>query len=273
MLEAVGGTAGLAVQMRAGRQADCKRVLGQVKREVARDYRAWIAAEHRDERWYAEANLEEALAAFERVIHHCVPEPQEIVGAKLNGETLAGLLLDRAAPHHAAFAEDSPNPAARPVFRTIVRETYERVRTNPDYAATLRSYIDEALLTGQDRIETKLDAGQTRTDAKLDAILQAIAANVSAEKHVPLATLREIVASLGERDTPLEPAAVEARLRALADEYLALKARLERLSNDDPEVQALRREAAALLDRGDFPAADARLAAGRGPRPGKRGGA
>lgn len=47
---------------------------------------------------------------------------------------------------------------------------------------------------------------------------------------------------------------------AKADEYQALAARLNRLTNDDPEVRALRRAAAAAIEAGEFEAADLRLA-------------
>ena len=48
------------------------------------------------------------------------------------------------------------------------------------------------------------------------------------------------------------PATIEAKIRAKADDYRELSARLQRLTNADPRVQALRGEARALLDLGDL---------------------
>lgn len=252
LLEGLTAAGGLFLGVRSGREADCRRVLDKVKREVADGYRAWIAVEHRDQPWYHQANLDNAITELERVIDHCVPSPQDMVGVDLNGDDLASLLLERAARHSPIFREGGPNPAASAIFRTIVRTTYERVRTNPNYAATLRTYIDEELL-GRTR---DLLAGQRQADAKLDAILAA----VSVERSVPLPVLREILVGFGEQAAALDPATIEARLRAKADEYQSLAVRLNRLTNDDPEVQVLRRAAAALIEAGAFEAADLRLA-------------
>ena len=102
----------------------------------------------------------------------------------------------------------------------------------------------EELLTGQTAIQRQLAA---------------LAAQVSADKGVPLPVLREILERLGEAETPLDAAQIEQRLRAKADEYQELRDRLGRLTNDDPRVQALRREAAALIGQARFDEADASL--------------
>lgn len=259
VLEAATGAGGFLLGRQQGRDADFRRVLVGVKREVERDYRAWIEAEHGGKSWFHKANLDNAIAELERVIEHCVPDPSDIVGVNLNGGKLADLLLARAAQHSPAFRESGDNPAARGIFRTIVANTFERARTNAEYAATLRTYIDEELLARTGRTEAVV----TRTERKVDAArdkLDAILAKVSADKGVPLPVLQEILAQLGERDVPLDATVIEARLRAKADEYHELTARLRRLAGDDERVQELRREAAALIDRGDFGGADARLA-------------
>ena len=93
----------------------------------------------------------------------------------------------------------------------------------------------------------------------IQSALATILAAVGADKGVPLPALREILARLGDSDAPLDPAAIEQRLRAKADEYAALRERLNRLSNDDPRVQELRQLAASLIAAGDFAGADTAL--------------
>jgi len=62
---------------------------------------------------------------------------------------------------------------------------------------------------------------------------------------------------LGERNLP--PEQLGARLETIAASYVEIQTRLRALSNDDPEVAALRREAAGLIEAGDFDAARAKL--------------
>ena len=72
--------------------------------------------------------------------------------------------------------------------------------------------------------------------------------------------LRQILAGFGEQGTDLEASQIRAApFGAKADEYSELRERLNSLTNDDPRVQALRHEAAALIDAGEFDPADAKL--------------
>ena len=78
-----------------------------------------------------------------------------------------------------------------------------------------------------------------------------------------IATLRSILEGFGERLVDFDAVTIETRLRAKADDYRELTARLQRLTNADPRVQELRGEAKRLLDQGDF--ACRRCAAGAAP--------
>jgi tetratricopeptide (TPR) repeat protein len=77
---------------------------------------------------------------------------------------------------------------------------------------------------------------------------------------LPIPVARGIVEGFGEQAGVLDAEGIERALNQKAEDYRNLKERLDRLSNDDPAVQALRREASCLIDAGDFAAADARLA-------------
>jgi tetratricopeptide (TPR) repeat protein len=107
-------------------------------------------------------------------------------------------------------------------------------------------------LTDRD-VVPKLDA--------LAAMQNTILNAVQAEKGVPLEVLRQILDVFGDSGAWLEAGEVEERLRAKADEYQALRQRLERLpSDEDADVQRQRREAGELISAGRFDAADAALA-------------
>jgi tetratricopeptide (TPR) repeat protein len=78
---------------------------------------------------------------------------------------------------------------------------------------------------------------------------------------LPIALARKIMEAFGERSETLSVEHIEQIFYRKAEEYRRLKERLASLSEDDPQVQLLRREASELVDAGDFTAADARLAA------------
>jgi tetratricopeptide (TPR) repeat protein len=167
VLEALATTGSLAIAVKGAKRGDFARMLGRVKREVDQGYRDWIARAHGQKPWYVEANIENALYEFEQVIGHCVPTFDDVVRADLDGRRLADLLLARAAQSNPAFSSGGDNPAARDVFRTIVAQTFERVRSHPEYAAQLRAYIDQATLTRLDEIKAQGE----RIESKFDTVI------------------------------------------------------------------------------------------------------
>jgi tetratricopeptide (TPR) repeat protein len=86
-------------------------------------------------------------------------------------------------------------------------------------------------------------------------------AEISREKGVPEAPLREVLKRLGE--TEVAEAEIPDRLAKAADELLRLRADLTRLTNDRPEFAAIRARASAAIDRGDFDAARSALREGQ----------
>ncbi len=169
VLEAIATSRSFAFAIKKARRGDFVRMLGRVKREVDRGYRDWIARAHGQEPWYLKANIDNAIFEFEQVIGRCVPEPNDVVGVDLDGHRLAEFLLTKAAQSSRAFSKNSDNPAARDIFRTIVAQTFERIRSHPEYAAKLRTYIDQVALTRlgdikaqTGRIESTPQRGQKR---------------------------------------------------------------------------------------------------------------
>jgi tetratricopeptide (TPR) repeat protein len=98
-----------------------------------------------------------------------------------------------------------------------------------------------------------------RAEARHKEIMEGLARLAYAE-GVPLDALRAILASMGEEAEKATAEEVQKKLTAKAAEFKELTDRLNRLSNADPEVARLRREAADALTKGRFKEADAHLA-------------
>ncbi|HXZ02700.1 MAG TPA: tetratricopeptide repeat protein [Stellaceae bacterium] len=96
---------------------------------------------------------------------------------------------------------------------------------------------------------------------KLSEQFAALAEQVARDKGVPAAPLRAVLVKLGEAHVPDHE--IPQRLDAAADELIALRAQLLRLTNERPELAAIRKRALALIDRGDFDQARAVLNRGR----------
>lgn len=181
----------------------------------------------------------------------------------------------------AAFAEILKDPRkypqAREAFhiateklgRDLGRATLDAVRGLDDRLDALTSGLDalDILRAGvihhlelipkiaDDTAATR--DGVTSANDKLDKIMRRIAQ----AEGVPLDALRTILTDMGEAADELDADQIEERLRAKAREFNALTDRLNRLSNDDPEVRRLRHAAAEALSMGRFAQADTHLAA------------
>lgn len=104
----------------------------------------------------------------------------------------------------------------------------------------------------------------TRIEDKADELLRLNRRQIELleqEKGVPHAALRAVLGQLGADG--VDNAAIPARLGKFAEDFLALRAELDRRTNAPAEVEALRRRARDALDAGDLPAAAARLAEAR----------
>jgi tetratricopeptide (TPR) repeat protein len=92
----------------------------------------------------------------------------------------------------------------------------------------------------------EIRATQVTQGAAIDEILRI----VSAEKGVPVAPLRQILARLGELDVPHER--IVERLDASASEYLSLREKWLQVAESTPDVAEVKAEALVLIDAGDF---------------------
>jgi hypothetical protein len=81
----------------------------------------------------------------------------------------------------------------------------------------------------------------------LNATEKAMAEALAREKGVPIAALTQILARLGETTNSDSPTEVQSQLEQKAAEYVALRQQVVTLSDDDPKVISLRREAEVAL--------------------------
>jgi tetratricopeptide (TPR) repeat protein len=130
------------------------------------------------------------------------------------------------------------------------------VFANPDDLAKSIAYSAILDLLVADNAKKAAQARAPSQEQKLDEILK----RLSADKSVPLETLRAILASMGEAAASYNAAEIEQKLGAKASEFRELTDRLNRLSNDDPMVTQLRAEASTALAGGSFERTDQLLA-------------
>jgi len=130
------------------------------------------------------------------------------------------------------------------------------VFANPDDLAKSIAYSAILDLLVADNAKKAAQARAPSQEQKLDEILK----RLSADKSVPLDTLRAVLASMGEAAASYNAAEIEQKLGAKASEFRDLTDRLNRLSNADPVVAQLRAGASTALGGGSFERADQLLA-------------
>jgi DNA-binding winged helix-turn-helix (wHTH) protein/tetratricopeptide (TPR) repeat protein len=116
-----------------------------------------------------------------------------------------------------------------------------------------------------------LEASANRGDAWRDAHIerlnelskgqQALLAAINRERGTPYSVLAQILQRLGETTVISDPSEIERKLQQRADDYVALREELAKLSGDDPHVHQLRQEAQVALGDSDFARARAKLQA------------
>jgi tetratricopeptide (TPR) repeat protein len=173
----------------------------------------------------------------------------------------------------AAFAEIIKDPQKYPQAREAFHMAMDKLgrdigQATLDAVNGLDGRLDE-LIDGLDALKI-LRKGAIRYLELLPKIAEDTAATRAGVEEllrrtaqmegVPLDALRAILSDMGELADTLDAGQVGERLKAKAGEFKALTDRLNRLSNDDPEVSRLRQEAATALEAGKFAQADAHLA-------------
>ena len=238
------GEAGLA--FRAARTRDVAgNAVERLRRQVECDCEKWLAEEFRgDPPGLADARA--AIASFDFILPRCLPDAAAIVASKYNAEQIATLVVHQAgAAGDDLFREGSIG--AR-ILHCLVQRTYEALQADRAFCHATEIPFRAAVLTDLEGLSHDLTGAKAEILAAIHAL------------GVPVPVLRSILEGFGERGAEMDAAQLEQALRAKAGEYHELRARLDRLTNDDPRVQELRQKAGTLIDAGDFPIADATLA-------------
>jgi hypothetical protein len=142
---------------------------------------------------------------------------------------------------------DKPvNAVAQKLFRDVTASALDQLFADLEFAKILQPAFQHAVLASQSRLEAMvLDLWQGRQD----------------QQGLPLLVAQKLALRFGvRRDMLIDPGQIAVFLEAKAKEYVEFKARLSASSNEgDPIVQQLRKDAAELIDEGEFNAADDKL--------------
>jgi tetratricopeptide (TPR) repeat protein len=261
-------------------------------REFSRWLRAWL--DERLRRLLTELDFEAVTAEQVRRALDDMIHPSETEGFA------AQALAARRAAEDAALAElQAASSGAVPAFFAAAfraaggwYDVYalfvnEEIKTNERFrsiflaaelvdlkrlVAAVEARIAAALEAGVQALAFRLDSFErwlrditerlARIEDKVDRGFADVMAALEQRMGVPHSVLRSILRRLAiEEEVPDE--AIPARLEKFADDYLKLRADLDRQTNAPAEVEKLRRLARQALDTGDLPGAAARLAEAR----------
>ncbi len=200
----------LAVSLRNEQANACRKIVQNVSNSVSSNFEAWIAQEFRGDR-AAQADLEDAVKEFDKIIHLCIPDAQTVVAKNIDAEALTDAMMEKAV-EASLFVKRSE--IAQRVFRTIIINSFAQIRVNDAFFKPLASFSFEALLKGQDEIKTKVDEG-TRLQKAHREETRAIRYEIAREKGMEPEKLVPIFEALGHENlTPDE-------MRESAEEAIA----------------------------------------------------
>lgn len=121
------------------------------------------------------------------------------------------------------------------------------------------SSVGRSVAIAGDNLNSPINIGLDEDGVR--SILQQELTRIAEDRGVPLAPLMAILAKLGENFVSRDQ--VPALLEAKADELLALRNRLARLTSDRPEFAAIRELGSTLVQNGEFEAARKQFQLGR----------
>lgn len=237
---AVLGAVGLSKLIR--QKPECEAAVGQIVKTTSRDFTtahdADEAAVRAAEKALADVLDADGLFSMDRL--------REAWGRSDRvAEGLAALALDSIAARDPSFAE----PGLR---RDLANDVLERV-----FAAAVvvcSAFREMAALTG---VET-LVGGQR----EMRELLTGIARTLQDRAGLSDDQVRRVLERFGQTlsDQPIDPSEFEARLLALADQFVKQVVQAEARTNDAPDIAAKRQAAAAALKESEFEQAEALFA-------------
>jgi hypothetical protein len=222
VVEAVLGAAVLGHLMWRRRVTKADALLRRCTAQVEAGSDAMLATEYRDDP-DATARRDAAVDAIRDVLPLIVPQPAELVAARLINDRVVAFYLDRAAnARPAVFDPAAKDDMPRRLLRDVVDGAWKLVLRQPEFREEVAFDILRELLTGQD--ELRAEVGQSKQE-----VLGAVAAS-------PGETLRLLMAELNARG--VIPKAAEAGLERQAIIRIAGRLRPdENLSFDQAVVE------------------------------------
>jgi tetratricopeptide (TPR) repeat protein len=185
VVEAVLGAATIGHLLWRRRASKADALLRRCTAEIETGSDALLATEYRDDP-DAPARRDAAVAAIREVLPRIVPQPAELVAARLTNDRVVAFYLDRAAQARpAVFGAMAQDDMPRRLLRDVVDGAWKLVLRQPEFRDDVAFDILRELLTGQD--ELRAEAGQAKQE-----ILGAVAAT-------PAETLRLLMAELDAR--------------------------------------------------------------------------
>lgn len=208
--EATVGAVGLAASvLRRGGQEPSK-VYARMSRQVAQGVQQQLDAEMPD--WAERADARAAIARLPIVADAIRFEAEAVVAEGLKADGIVRLLMLKAAVIEPLFHPDTGNHSYRQILSAALSETFRVLRADPDFWASLRPDIDEAVFARLDEVIGQqaamldrlgvVDATTRRTEGKVD--------DVNAVQAIHGAKLDQILAALSVRDPGAIAAADEA---------------------------------------------------------------
>lgn len=214
LLAALGGGFVLRKTIASRHQGDCDALLkGKAAEVLAEDWpeddpTSRFEAQARKQ---LETDLVETLTA-------CIPQDETArdrliaTDALLNGEALADALLARA-PGDSRFHGESE----REYFTAVVTRTWDGLRREPAFYATLKSYVDEEVLSRLVVVEGKIDEVKSAT------------AEIKDQNEIQLAEIAELRAEIVQLNVERDGLAAEATTNA----FLTKEIEKARRAHDD----------------------------------------
>jgi len=258
-VEAVLGAAGVGHLMWRLRATRADALLRRCAAQVAAGSDALLTTEYRDDP-DAPVRRDAAVDAIREVLPLIVPQPAELVAARLTNDRVVAFYLDRAAKARpGAFAATAADGMARDLLRSVVANAWQLILRQPEFQADVLLDTLRELLSGLDELRHGQRAIRDDVSALPDAIVGRIVAQLDARgvarKAQEAGLERQAMIRIAGRLRPdenldFDQAVVE--VEHAVGIALEVIARGERGGKLDALVEAVLRRLAATTRAGDF---------------------
>ncbi|MCA3556353.1 MAG: hypothetical protein IOC69_12270, partial [Aestuariivirga sp.] len=252
LLESGTAGAGLFLRLKGQRRSDADAVLHKLKQVMRKQWQAWG-----ETATYADDNLRAFVVAnFEHVIPLCAIPAAGVVGARLNADRVAQLVLAQAEiALKEVYADKNPRNVeahhARLFLLNVTRRAYAALLAEPGYIDKIAPDLWRGVLEGIGRIEE----GIARQSTELAEIREMLVRQTNADRPGFAEEHAELILALAERYLP-EPTsdfmAAYKGIKAALVEYDRMRAEPALPANTGDQINALLERLDALNNVGSF---------------------